>query len=77
MQRALGGALKHGDCTELMVDYVAGRLDPDVVPAFQRHMELCAVCLEETALQKAVWAALDECHLSMPAAVRAKRAGRV
>jgi anti-sigma factor RsiW len=61
MQRPLGGALKHSDCKELIVDYVAGTLDPTTEAAFERHIECCAACREDARLQKAVWTALDYC----------------
>jgi anti-sigma factor RsiW len=61
MQRPLGGVLKHSDCTELIVDYVAGTLDSATAAAFERHIESCAACREEARLQRAVWLALDYC----------------
>jgi Putative zinc-finger len=60
MQWTLGGALKHAECSELIVDYVAGTLDSRKEAAFQRHIECCAGCARVLAEQKAVWAALDE-----------------
>jgi anti-sigma factor RsiW len=56
----LGGAPKHGECSELIVDYVAGTLDSNTEAAFRRHLESCAACCEAVAGQKAVWSALDE-----------------
>lgn len=47
--------------SELIVGYGAGTLDAAARSAFERHIAFCAVCREEAALQKAVWAALDEC----------------
>jgi hypothetical protein len=45
---------------ELIIGYGARTLDPDTSAAFERHIDLCAECREAAALQKAVWAALDE-----------------
>jgi len=45
---------------ELIVGYSAGTLDPQDTAAFERHIQSCAVCRQETVLQQAVWAALDE-----------------
>jgi anti-sigma factor ChrR (cupin superfamily) len=47
--------------SELIVGYGAGTLDLAATAAFELHIEFCAECREEAALQKAVWAALDEC----------------
>ena len=47
--------------SELIVGYGAGTLDLAAAAAFELHIEFCAECREEATLQKAVWAALDEC----------------
>ena len=52
--------MKHGECSELIVDYVAGTLDARREAEFQRHIESCAGCGDAVAGQKAVWAALDQ-----------------
>jgi anti-sigma factor RsiW len=61
MQQSLGGGLKHGEYSELIVDYVAGTLDARMELEFQKHLEGCDGCWNAVAEQKAVWAALDEC----------------
>jgi anti-sigma factor RsiW len=48
------------DHSELIVDYVAGKLEPGMEAAFERHIESCAWCRAEVAQQEAVWAILDE-----------------
>lgn len=45
---------------ELIVGYGARTLDPATAAAFERHIVSCAGCRTAAALQKAVWAALDE-----------------
>ena len=45
---------------ELIVGYGARTLDPGAAAAFERHIVSCAGCRAAAALQKAVWAALDE-----------------
>jgi hypothetical protein len=45
---------------ELIVGYGARTLDPAAAAAFERHIVSCAECRAAAALQKAVWAALDE-----------------
>ncbi|MGA2877731.1 MAG: zf-HC2 domain-containing protein [Bryobacteraceae bacterium] len=60
MQSLLGGALKHSECSELIVDYVAGTLDARREVEFQRHIESCTGCWDAVAGQRAVWAALDQ-----------------
>ncbi len=62
MQQSLGGGLKHGEYSELIVDYVAGTLDARMELEFQKHIESCDGCWNAVAGQKAVWAALDECR---------------
>jgi anti-sigma factor RsiW len=47
---------------ELIVGYGARTLDPDTAAAFKRHIDSCNECRSAAALQKAVWAALDEWH---------------
>jgi len=37
MQQSLGGWLKHGEYSELIVDYVAGTLDARMELEFQKH----------------------------------------
>ncbi|HTC87194.1 MAG TPA: zf-HC2 domain-containing protein [Bryobacteraceae bacterium] len=60
MQQSLGGGLKHGEYSELIVDYVAGTLDARMELEFQRHIECCDGCWSAVAEQKAVWEALDQ-----------------
>lgn len=45
---------------ELIVGYGAGTLDAGAAAWFERHMERCADCRREAALQQAVWRALDQ-----------------
>lgn len=45
---------------ELIVGYGAGTLDAGACAWFERHMERCADCRREAALQKAVWLVLDQ-----------------
>jgi len=45
---------------ELIVGYGARTLDPATAAEFERHMVSCAECRAGAALQKAVWAALDQ-----------------
>ena len=60
MHWPLGGAPEHRQCSELIVDYVAGRLDFDSQAAFQRHIDSCVLCCDAVARQSRVWLALDE-----------------
>lgn len=60
MHWPLGGAPEHQQCSELIVDYVAGRLDSQSQAAFQRHMDSCTSCSAAVARQNTVWMALDE-----------------
>ena len=59
MHWPLGGAPEHTQCSELIVDYVAGRLDSQSQAAFQRHINSCACCSDAVARQNTVWLALD------------------
>ena len=52
--------LEFDQSAELVIGYGAGTLDPDATAAFERHIGCCPACSEAVALQKAVWAALDE-----------------
>lgn len=45
---------------ELIVGYAASTLDSADASAFERHIRSCAACRQEVALQKLVWAALDQ-----------------
>jgi hypothetical protein len=44
---------------EFIVGYGAGTLDAGAAAWFERHMEGCADCRREAALQKAVWSIMD------------------
>lgn len=52
--------LGFGQSAELVVGYCARTLEPEKAAAFERHIQSCARCRETAAIQKAVWAALDE-----------------
>jgi anti-sigma factor RsiW len=52
--------LEFDKSAELIIGYCARTLDPDTTATFARHMESCTDCSEAVALQKTVWAALDE-----------------
>jgi|SRR5581483_644581 len=60
MHWPLGGAPEHARCSELIVDYVAGKLDSQRLAAFRRHLDCCASCSDGVARQSTVWLALDE-----------------
>lgn len=47
---------------EVIVDYCAGKLDPDTTATFERHADSCAACSSVVAEQRTLWAALDEWH---------------
>jgi len=44
---------------EFIVGYGAGTLDVDAAAWFEGHMEHCADCRREAALQQAMWLVLD------------------
>jgi hypothetical protein len=46
---------------ELIVAYGAGTLHAGITAWFEGHMERCADCQREAALQKAVWLIMDQC----------------
>jgi hypothetical protein len=52
---------------ELIVGYGAKTLDRELALEFERHIERCADCRREAVLQRAVWLALDECLVLIPA----------
>jgi hypothetical protein len=52
--------LEPDQIAELVVGYGARSLDPDATAAFERHMLCCDACREAGAMQKMVWAALDQ-----------------
>jgi anti-sigma factor RsiW len=60
MQSSGAAAMKRAECPELIVDFVAGTLDPAEEAAFLRHIETCAACRRAVDGQRAVWLALDE-----------------
>ena len=60
MRWPLGGAPEHRQCSELIVDYVAGRLDSQSQAAFRRHIDSCESCSDAVARQSTVWLALEE-----------------
>jgi hypothetical protein len=49
-----------GNVADLVVGYAARTLDPVRQVAFEQHLELCPICHEMVAAQRAVWSALDE-----------------
>jgi hypothetical protein len=53
-------SLEFDRSAELVVGYGARILDPAAAAAFERHMVSCTKCRAAAALQKVVWAALDE-----------------
>ena|SRR5437763_171041 len=44
---------------ELLLDYCARKLSPEVSAAIERHVEICPACREFVQGQEAVWHALD------------------
>jgi len=59
--------LEFDQSAELIVGYGARTLDPDAIAAFERHIHSCAACCQAAAVQKAVWAALDDALDECPA----------
>lgn len=45
--------------SELLLDYVSGKLKPEAAAGFERHIESCVQCRTFTEGQRAVWKALD------------------
>jgi anti-sigma factor RsiW len=45
--------------SELLLEYAAGRLEPQAAAALQAHLESCARCREFTGNQQVVWQALE------------------
>lgn len=56
--------LESSQSEELIVGYGAGTLDAEAAAWFERHMERCADCRREAALQKAVWVIMDRWAVS-------------
>jgi hypothetical protein len=48
----------HGNA-DLLLDYSARRLNPDLTAILEAHMEICPSCREFRDGQRALWAALD------------------
>jgi anti-sigma factor RsiW len=44
----------------VLIDYCAGRLDPQAAAALEEHFAVCAGCRLRMESQRAVWATLDE-----------------
>lgn len=58
--------MSHFDCgenAELLLNFVAGRLDAEAKARLERHLEVCPACREFAGGQKAVWEALDAWEL--------------
>jgi anti-sigma factor RsiW len=51
---------ENGDGAELIIAYVARRLDSDHLASFERHLKECGCCRKTAAEQRIVWSALDE-----------------
>jgi len=51
--------LKTEENADLLVDYTAGRLDPEKTARLYRHMQMCPDCAALQLEQTAVWDALD------------------
>jgi anti-sigma factor RsiW len=45
---------------DVLLDYIAGRLDPAQAARFERHADQCAHCAALRTAQAAVWLSLDE-----------------
>jgi hypothetical protein len=45
--------------SEILLDYCARKLTPEMTAAFENHMESCADCRAFSDAQKSVWEALD------------------
>src|SRR5579859_6192643 len=52
--------LQFDESSELVVGYGARTLDPETAVAFEQHLAACLVCRDAAAVQKSVWAALDD-----------------
>ena len=48
-----------GENADLLLEFVAGRLDAEDGSCFERHLEVCASCREAVGGRQAVWEALD------------------
>jgi anti-sigma factor RsiW len=44
----------------LLLEYAAGRLEPDAAAKVGKHLETCTVCAEVAHRQRAVWQALED-----------------
>ena len=56
----MGCLLEFSQSEEFIVGYGAGTLDAGAAAWFDRHMEHCADCRREAALQKGMWLVLDQ-----------------
>jgi hypothetical protein len=56
----MGCLLEVSQSEEFIVGYGAGTLEAGMAAWFERHMQGCADCRREAALQKAVWLIMDE-----------------
>jgi anti-sigma factor RsiW len=48
-----------GENADLVLEFVAGRLDAEAAARLERHLEVCPACREFAGGQRAVWEALD------------------
>jgi anti-sigma factor RsiW len=48
-----------GENADLLLEYVAGRLNGEATARLERHLEVCPGCREVTGGRRAVWEALD------------------
>ncbi len=52
--------LESRDNADVLLDYCARKLNPEMTATLERHMEVCPSCREFADAQRAVWKALDE-----------------
>jgi hypothetical protein len=50
----------HKENTEIILDYCARTLSPEMTLEFERHMAVCGDCRVFASSQQVVWSALDE-----------------
>jgi anti-sigma factor RsiW len=53
---------------ELLLDYIAGKLDSESAAPLERHIGICPACRAFAAQQSAVWQALDAWEAAPPSA---------
>ena len=51
--------LANRENADLLLDYCARKLNPEMTEVLEHHMEICASCREFADSQRAVWNALD------------------